>query len=145
LTPILVATAGALGYKHFTSGITGKRGLTQLDQQLLNRRTVEIKLDEMLKDVVSEEVGYDQALHFTKDELILAFGHDTRGKFFVRVTGPKQMSAARLHQAGEEFARSLIQQFAYNRVARELDRRGVQIVEETVDGEGNIVYLARRW
>jgi hypothetical protein len=75
----------------------------------------------------------------------LTFGHDVRGKFFIRVNGPRERKPDDLRLVGEEFARSLIQQFAYHRIAAELDRRGVQLVEETVDEEGNMVLLARRW
>jgi len=145
LTPILVATAGSLGYGLITTGMKGKRGLTKLDQRLLERRMVELKLDEFVKDVVAEQVGYDEELHFQKEDILVTFGHDARGRFFIRVTGPKHRSAADLKMAGEEFARSIIQQFVYNRLATELDRRGVQVVEETVDEEGNMVLQTRRW
>ncbi len=145
LTPILVAAAGSLGYKMTTTRVTGKRGLTRLDQKLINLRMVELQMDEILKDAVCEELGHDEELHFQKDDILVSFGHDARGRFFIRVTGPKQRSAADLRLAGEEFARTLIQQFACHRVAAELDRRGIQIVEETMDDEGNIRLRARRW
>jgi hypothetical protein len=145
LTPILVASAGAMGYKLMTGKTEKRLGRTKLDQRLLNRRMLEIKLDEFLKDVVSEQLGYEEELNFEKDDLVVTFGHDARGRFFIRVAGPKQRTAADLRMAGEEFARTLIQQFAYNRIAAELDRRGVQLVEEAVDEEGNMILRARRW
>ena len=145
LTPILVATAGSLGYGLITTGVKGKQGVTRLDKRLLNLRTVEMHLDDLLKDVVAEQLGYEEVLYFQKEDFTLAFGHDARGRFFLRVTGPKQRSAAELRLAGEEFARTIIQQFAYHRIAAELDRRGIQVVEETVDEEGNMVLQARRW
>jgi hypothetical protein len=145
LTPILVATAGSLGYGLITTGVKSRHRLTKLDAQLLNRRTVEIQLEEFLKDIVAEQLGYEEVLHFEKEDFVVAFGHDARGRFFIRVTGPKQRSAVELRLAGEEFARTIIQQFAYNRIAAELDRRGIQLVEETVDEEGNMVLQARRW
>jgi len=145
LTPILVATAGSLGYGLLTKGGEGKRGLTKLDQRLLNQRMVELKLEGFLKDVVAEELGHEEQLHFQKEDMLLTFGHEARGRFFVRVTAPRHRSVAELRLAGEEFARAIIQQFAYHRIAAELDRRGIQLVEETVDEEGNMVLLARRW
>ncbi|MCX8037742.1 MAG: DUF1257 domain-containing protein [Candidatus Sumerlaeia bacterium] len=145
LTPILVAVAGSLGYKLTTTRLTGKSGLTRLDRKLINLRMVELQMDDFLKDVVCEELGHDEELHFEKDDLLVTFGHDARGRFFIRVTGPKQRSASELRLAGEEFARTLIQQFACHRVAAELDRRGIQIVEESVDDEGSIRLRARRW
>lgn len=145
LTPILVATAGALGYGLITTQKAGKRVLDRLSKRLANLRMVEISLEEHLRDVVCEELGHEEALYFEKDDLILVFGHDSRGRFFVRVAGPKEKPAIELRHEGDEFARKLIQQFAYNRIMAELDRRGVVVVEENVDNEGNIHLRTRRW
>lgn len=145
LTPILVAAAGSLGYRAITTRARSKHALTQLEKQLLNRRTVEIPLEQYLKDIVAEQLGYEEEVQFEKEDLVLTFGHDARGRFSIRVTGPKERTAADLQLVGDQFARALIQQFAYNRIAAEFDRRGIQLVEETVDEEGNVVLLARRW
>lgn len=145
LTPIIAAAAGAAGYRAMTGSTNKKRVLNQLEKQLVNRRVVEIPLETHIKDIVEEQVGYEEELQFEKDDLVLTFGHDARGKFRIRVIGPTSRTAVELRMAGDEFARELIQQFAYNRIATELDRRGVQVVEETVDEEGNIVLSTRRW
>jgi len=145
LTPILAATAGALGYKRLTAAAASKRVLDRLEQQLRERRMVEIPLEEHLKDVVSEQLGHEEELRFERDDIILAFGHDARGKFYIRVIGPRERTPADLKALGDEFARELIQQFAYNRIVTELERRGVVVVEESVDREGNISLRTRRW
>jgi len=145
LTPILIAAAGSLGYGLITTRVVGRKGLTQLDQRVLNQRMVEVPLEEHLQDLISEELGREETLNFQKDDLIVTFGHDVRGRFFIRVTGPKDRTAIDLRLAADEFVRSLIQQFAYNRVATQLDLRGVHVVEESVDEEGNIILRARRW
>lgn len=145
LTPILIATAGALGYRHLTALPARRRMQSQLEKQLQNRRTIELQLEEYLKGVVSEQLDYEEAIQFEKEDLVLTFGHDARGRFFIRVTGPKDRTTAELRYLGEEFALAVIQQFAYNRIAKELDRRGVHVVEETTDEEGNIILRTRRW
>jgi len=145
LTPIIVATAGAMGYGVLSKNVASRRVRSKLEQKLLNRRTVEIALESHLKDVVAEQLGHEEELLFEREDLTLAFGHDVRGKFRIRVTGPKERALADLRVVGDQFARELIQQFAYHRIARELDRRGVQVDEETVDEEGNMILQARRW
>lgn len=145
LTPIVVATAGAMGYGLLTKNVASRRVRSKLEQKLLNRRTVEIPLESHLKDVVAEQLGHEEELLFEREDLVLSFGHDIRGKFRIRVMGPKERASADLQVVGDQFARELIQQFAYHRIAQELDRRGVQVVEETVDEEGNMVLQARRW
>jgi hypothetical protein len=145
LTPILAAMAGAAGFRLLTARVADRKHVTELDNRIRNLRRVEIPLEEHVKDIVAEQLGYEEELTFEKDDLLLAFGHDARGKFYVRVFGPKDRPAAELRAVGDQFARELIQQFAYNRIATELDRRGVQVVDESVDNEGNIVLTTRRW
>lgn len=145
LAPILIATAGAMGYRRLTALPARKRMQGKLEKQLQNKRTIELNLEDYLKGVVSEQLDHEEEIQFEKDDLVLAFGHDVRGRFFIRVTGPKDRTTAELRYLGEEFALAVIQQFAYNRIASELDRRGVQVVEETTDEEGNIVLRTRRW
>jgi hypothetical protein len=145
LVPILIAVGGALGYRTATKPKGRGRVLNRLEKKLMELRIVEIPLEEHIRDIVSEQLGYEQEMVFEKDDIVLMFGQDARGKFRIRVMGPTKRTLAELRMAGDEFARELIQQFAYNRIAAELDRRGVQVVEETVDEEGNIVLSTRRW
>jgi len=145
LAPILVGTAGSLGYGLITTRVQNRHLQTALEKQIQNLRIVEIPLEEHVKGIVAEQLGHEEELQFQKDDLTLTFRHDARGKFHVRVLGPKHRTLTELRMIGDEFARELIQQFAYNRIARELDRRGVQVVEEAVDEQGNIVLTTRRW
>lgn len=145
LTPIIMAAAGLLGYSKLT-GHSAKDWLRgKLNCKIENLRTVQVPIDEFLTDVVAEELGREECLDFAKEDFVLTFRKDVRGKFFVEVTGPRTASRMELQARGAEFARTLIQQFAHHKIARELDRRGVQIVEEEVTEEGNIVLRTRRW
>jgi hypothetical protein len=40
---------------------------------------------------------------------------------------------------------TLVQQFAYNRMAREMEQRGANVVGEEVNENGDIVLKLRRW
>jgi hypothetical protein len=145
LAPIITAAAGLLGYTKLT-GDSAKDWLRgKLNTKIENLRTVEIAIDALLADVVAEELGREERLNFEQEDFVLTFRKDVRGKFFIEVTGPRTATRMELRARGEEFARTLIQQFAHSKIARELDRRGVQIVEEEVTEEGDIILRTRRW
>lgn len=145
LWPILMSTAGALGYKLFTSAADDAPLRGKLSAEMKKLRTVQLALDEVVTGVVADEVGRDQVLRFVRDDITLVFRRDARGKFFVEVMGPQTRSAEELRKLGTEFASTLVQQFAYHRVVSELAKRGAHVVGERVDAEGNIELELRRW
>jgi len=105
-----------------------------------------VPIDELIADVVGDELGRDERLIFEKDDFRLIFRRDTRGKFFVDVLGPKTTSASRLRSEAMAFASELAQEFVYNRVVREMEARGLNVVTEKVEEEsGDIVLELRKW
>ncbi len=145
LWPILMSTAGALGYKLYTSTADDAPLRGRLTAAMKKLRTERLALDELVTGVVAEDVGRDQVLRFVRDDITLVFKRDARGKFSIEVMGPDSRTAAELRALGEEFAYQLIQQFAYNRVMTEMERRGINVVSEHRDEEGNIILEMRRW
>jgi hypothetical protein len=146
LTPFAIAAAAGLGYKQLTR--TDESGWLRgkLTKEMENLRIVSVPVDELIADVVGEEVGRDERLIFERDDSRLIFKRDPRGKFFIDVLGPKDIPAKTLREEAETFAQELVQEFVYNRVMREMEERGINITEETVDDEtGDIVLEARRW
>lgn len=146
LVPLAMAAAAGLGYKQLTR--TDEKGWLRgkLTREMENLRIVSVPVDELLEDVVGEEIGRDERLIFERDDYRLIFRRDPRGKFFVDVLGPKVVSARELREEALAFARELVQEFVYNRVMREMENRGINITEETVDTEtGDIILDARRW
>ncbi len=59
--------------------------------------------------------------------------------------GPAAKSARELEAIGREFAFTLIQQFAYNRMVQEMERRGATLASEEVNENGDIVLRPRHW
>lgn len=145
LWPVLLGTAGALGYRLYTSQADDAPLRGRLTKEMNALQVVTLPLDQVLKDVVAEEVGRDEVLRFTRDDVVLLFRRDPRGKFSVEVMGPVSRTRLDLEQLGLEFASTLVQQFAYNRVAREMELRGSNIVGEEVNENGDIVLKLRRW
>ena len=145
LSPLIMAAAGALGY----STLTGKKLNDWLQKELVdnlrNYRKVTIPLEDYIKEIAAEELGREERLDFKKTDIVLTFRKDALGKLYVEVTGPRTIPSAELTTMGDEFARNIIQQFAHHKIARELDQRGVHIVEEEVNEEGDIILHTRKW
>ena len=145
ISPLIMASAGALGYKVLTGRKLNNWLQKELHNELRNYRRVELPLDEVLTDVVAEEIGREERLDFTKNDMLLTFRKNALGKFQVTITGPKSMTTMKLKQEGDEFARMLIQQFSHSRIAKELDQRGVHIVGEEITEDGDIILRTRKW
>ena len=146
LLPVAIAVAAGYGYKKLTD--MGENGWLrgELTNLIENQRKVSVPVDETLHEAVSDEVGRDDSLIFERDDIRLIFRRDARGKFFVEVIGPKATPAMVLQREAETFARGLVQSFVYNRVMRELELRGINVTNETVDEEtGDIILEMRRW
>jgi hypothetical protein len=143
--PIVMSVAAALGYKTFTSTADDAPLRGKLTAALKRARIVKLQLDELVTGVVADEVGRDQVLRFVRDDITLVFKRDARGKFSIEVMGDQKHTPQELRALGMEFAFALIQQFAYNRVVTEMEKRGATVVGEEVDKEGNIVLKMRRW
>jgi hypothetical protein len=145
LTPIVTAAAALLGFKRLTG--RGKKDWLRgkITADIENLRTIIIPISEIVADAVAEEIGREERLDFEKGDILLTFRKDVRGKLFVEVTGRRTSTRMDLLQRGQEFAATLVQQFSHNKIAKELDRRGVQIVEEEVRENGDIVLRTRRW
>jgi hypothetical protein len=146
LIPIALTAAATYGYKKLTdiNEDAWLRGRVTREMEALRRVTVPV--DELVADLVGEEVGRDDRLIFGREDIRLIFRRDPRGKFFVDVLGPREQPAALLRREAMQFARELVQEFAYNRLVREMEARGLNIVEESVDAEtGDIVLTGRKW
>ena len=143
--PIVLSLAGAMGYKLFTSNADNAPLRGQLNRQLNRLRTVRVPLESVVKDMVADEVGREQVLRFTRDDITLVFKRDAWGKFSVEISGPDSKTARELERIGTEFAQALVQQFALNKIAVELEKMGANVVGEEVNEQGDIVLRLRRW
>jgi hypothetical protein len=143
--PLVLTVAGALGYKQLTSTADGAALRGELNRELNSLKTVTLNLDQVVKDMVADEVGREQVLRFQKGDIVVVFKRNLRGKFTIEVSGPDTMTTRQLEHAGHEFAGTLVQQFAYNKMAAEMERRGANIIGEEVNENGDIVLKLRRW
>lgn len=143
--PLVLTVAGALGYQQLTSTADGAVLRGELNRELNSLKTVTLNLDSVVKEMVADEVGREQILRFQKGEVVVVFKRNLRGKFAIEVSGPETMTRRQLEQSGYEFAGTLVQQFAYNKMAAEMERRGANIIGEEINENGDIVLKLRRW
>lgn len=146
LLPLVIAVAAGKGYEKLTGAGEDAWLRGRLTRELESLRKVSVPVDELLKDLIGEEIGRDEQLVFTKDDVRLIFRRDAHGQFFVDVLGPRERSLVSLRQEGRDFAAALVQQFSYNRVMKEMENRGIQLVQEEVDAQsGDITLEVRRY
>ena len=143
MVPLVGAAAAALGYKEFSDPKGILRG--RLSNKLDHWRRERVALDTVLAEVIAEDLGNEERLMFQREDLVLVFRKDARGKFYVEIAGPDTHTALELKIRGEEFAVELVKKFAYNKVAEQLARAGAEVVEEKVEENGAITLNLRRW
>ena len=145
LAPILTAAAAAMGYKKLTEGGSNGWLRGKLTKKLENLRRETVALDSVLTEVIAEDLGTEERMAFQRDDILLIFRKDTRGKFFIDVSGPRKLTGNNLRIRGEEFARELVKKFAYHKMVEQIERRGATIVEEELRDNGDIVLQTRQW
>lgn len=145
LVPILSAAAGYLGYMKYTDPRPNASLKGKFSQQQRNKRTIKIPLTSYIEELVGEELGREEEVIFEKDGIIIVFRKNVRGKFEIQVIGPASTYTKELEEIGRNFALSIVQQFAHSKIARELESRGVHIVNEEVNENGEIVLDVRKW
>jgi hypothetical protein len=143
LLPIVTAAAGALGYIEIPRLPQRSRLRGRLNRWLAGLRMVEIPLERV--EVISERLGRDQELLFKKDDILLVFRRDERGRFSLRVIGPRTQTYLQLQVVGREFAELVIRKFTLQRITEELERRGISIAHVGTTGSGEQEIIARKW
>lgn len=149
LFPIVTAVAGYMGFVKLTgldrdSWLQGQLTKKMLEQRR-KRKVVAVPLHQYLKDVVSPELGREERLEFKKEDVILIFRKDTRGQFFIEVEGSSKYTGRELQMIINDFANGIIQQFAYNKIVKELNLRGVNVIDEEINEKGEIILQTRKW
>lgn len=145
LVPVVTAVAGYMGFKKFTEMGEEAWAQGELTQALREARIVRIPLASEVVEPIAEELGNDEMLTFQREDCTLIFRKDVHGKFHVEILSRGDYSAQQLEGIGREFAVSLMQQFAHSRLVRELDRKGITVISEERNENGDLVLQTRRW
>lgn len=115
----------------------------RLDETLAGRdaagNSVELCLSNA--DEVTSGLSVGKSTAFRGDGVTVVFHQDEEGNSAVRVSGEK--SVEELRAIGENFAKRVVQQYAYHRVVTEMRSRHMNIVEEEVEEDGTVRMLVR--
>ena len=95
-------------------------------------------------EVVLGTLGRDQRIRLVRAGVEASFARDARGQASVCVTG-EGYSEEVLRQIGEELSGRMVQQYVLQKLKSELDSRGMNLVEETVDENQAIRLRVRHW
>jgi hypothetical protein len=144
LTPLILAAAGAMGYKAMVDMKDGGDLNDHLRHQIREMNTVEIMAPNLIREA-GEELRVEKSMAFRKGDITLTLERNERGSLTIRVTGPKEASKATLRELGDAFAQEIAQQFAFNRAVEEIERLNAEVVGEEKLDNGEIRVRFRRW
>ncbi len=144
LAPVLVAAwptvaasvagaAAALGF----AGVAGGAKPAVKKQECVS---LEVKGSQ----VVTDGLGIDERLTFTKEDVTVTFSRDGRGACNVHVAGGAR-SRKELESIGNEFAERVVQQYAYHRLMEELGSQNFAVVSQEVGEDRTIHVHVRRF
>ncbi len=112
-----VTAAAGLGYRR----VSGVRAAVA--------ETTEVEVQMEQSRIVAETLREDEKIVLERDGVQVEFGKDARGRFSVHVRG-RGIDKKTLRQAGEELIGRVRQQYAYQRLMTELEKRGYELKSE---------------
>ena len=136
LLPILLAATGALGY-----GLFQEQRFLRRD---LKNKGVTVELELPQTEIVGESIGTEAQIQVAKDNVVVTFRVDHRGKCNITVWGQQKL-AQELRKIGTNISQKVIQQFVYNKVTKELPTKGLITVSEQTTEQESIKLTVRRW
>ncbi len=146
LAPLVLAAAGALGYR-----VLSRKGMEhgalnkKLRQQLREDVVVPLKTEDLIFNVFEDELRRAETIHLERGGIELALIKDERGKVHLVARARKGTDRVMVEREGRQFAEELAQLYARNRAVEELERLNAETVEESVNEDGEMVLKIRRW
>lgn len=126
------------------AGAATAMGFAQLNDQPENLHKLDsVELDVEGGETVVEQLAASEKLIFQKDDMVLTFARDARGK--CRVTMHGQAAQEELRSVGQEFAGEVVQQYAYHVLMGQLDQQGFNVVDQEVTEDQTIHVRVRRF
>jgi len=138
LSAAVVAAANSLGYVLVEEGIRQYRKVTAQNQGR------EVQLEIANSEVLTDQLGRQQHLSFTRGSVTVRFSRDARGRASVCVSGADQ-TEEELRALGQELCQRVVQKYVYQRVLDEMRTRQFVVVEDEVDDSNAIHLKVRHW
>ena len=144
VTPLVVG-AGWPVFGAAVAAAAAQMGLSALkgEQAAVRKSRASVTLEVDNVEAAAEGLREGDHLAFGDQNLRVTIARDARGRCTVHVDG--QGSEQELRARGQALLDRAMQQFAYQKVAQELTKRGFQIVEEQVTGQQQIRIRFRKF
>jgi hypothetical protein len=133
LAAAIAAACSALGY-HISR--SGQKQVTATKVE----EGVALTLD---AQALSDALEREETITVVQDDVTITFHKDPRGRVTMHVNG-KNKTEAELRAIGQTVMNRILQQYAYQRVMQELEKRGFTVVKEEVDENQVIKIRVRR-
>jgi len=150
LTPVVVAAwpvfaaavsaaATSLGYAVVAESMS-RLGQTTNEKSVAKQVELEIANTEL----VTGQLGRDQRITVSRNNVTVTFSRDARGRAQVCVSGAGQPDEA-LRALGQELSQSVVQHYVYRKLIDECRARQFIVVEEEVEADKSIRLKVRQW
>jgi hypothetical protein len=138
-TAAVAAAATSLGYTVVAESMD-KLG------QATNEKNVakQVELQIANTELVTGQLGRDQRITVSRNDVTVTFSRDARGRAQVCVNGAGQPEEA-LRALGQELSQSVVQHYVYRKLIDECRARQFIIVEEEVEADKSIRLKVRQW
>ncbi|MCS7185486.1 MAG: DUF1257 domain-containing protein [Armatimonadetes bacterium] len=133
LAAAIAAACSALGY-HVLKGERRQTTAANING------SVTLTLD---AQALSDALERDETISVFQGDVTITFYKDPRGRVTMHVDG-KNKTEAELREIGQTVMNRILQQYAYQRVMQELEKRGFTVVHEEVDENQVIKIRVRR-
>ncbi len=97
---------------------------------------IEVDISLETSESVTASLAVGEELVFTRQGVQIKFFRDVEGCAGIRVHG--HMKEDELRQIGEDFAKRIVQQYAYHQLVTELKNRNLNITDELVEEDGTV-------
>jgi hypothetical protein len=138
---VAAAVSAACAAAGYTARRLGEREAAQVVEGESARGEIELEMTNA--EVIGEALAREQAFQVEKDGVVATFRKSARGKLSLHVDGER--SRDELAAIGTDLLNRVRQQYAAEKVKRELLKHGFVVVEEHVDEEQSIRLSVRRF
>jgi hypothetical protein len=130
--PAAGGAALSLGYSLINENIN--------ESKRIKREAIEMTIEN--SDILKEQLTEGKKMVYKKEDVLITFSADERGKCLLYVTGDNK-SKTELRQIGKEMINKVTQQYVYDKVVTDLKQKGYSVVVEEL-GESNSLKISAR-
>lgn len=132
----VVAAATSLGYTIAKESSASDTVATE------DEKSIQLEISQ--SEIVTGQLGRNEQITVSREGVTVTFARDIRGRATLCVTG-EGCSEATLRAQGEELSHRVVQQYVYQKLLDECQKRQFTIVEDTIEENQAIRLKIRHW